>query len=357
MGCFGSKEKSRADRYKIDEDGASGGDGGGFGNTGALGNTAMGSGGVVTKKTYDFDTNRPDPKDFTFANLKGETKIREPGTIAGQQFIIDNCEDCHLYLFDYNATVTIDDCKNCTIFIGPCETSIFIRDCTNCKCIFMCRQFRTRGCSDCDTMLYCCTRPVIETSKKMRFGCMDFHYNGMEEQMAAAQLSKFTNYWSYIHDFTPDPNNWSFLPPSTTAADLMSPAPSATCLVPGGAPDPPPFLLRTWGERPPPSSETMFVLLHPGSEALAASICKEVTGEGVTLVHANTVKLDPDVVNQIMQYAGVQKNKKFVSGFSKGKASSTRVYAIRGHGYMVIHKQLNDSTQAAGIYKYMGIEG
>lgn len=33
------------------------------------------------------------------------------------------------------------------------------------------------------------------------------------EGMKACQLSKFTNYWSHIHDFTKAPNNWSLLPP------------------------------------------------------------------------------------------------------------------------------------------------
>ena len=63
-------------------------------------------------------------------------------SVAGQQFIIEDCEDCDLYIFDDNAAVTIDECKNCRIFIGPCDSSIFIRDCYNCKLVFFCRQFR-----------------------------------------------------------------------------------------------------------------------------------------------------------------------------------------------------------------------
>ena len=58
--------------------------------------------------------------------------------------------DCDLWIFDHNAAITIDDCKNCRIFIGPCDSSVFIRDCYDCKCVFLCRQFRTRTCEDCD---------------------------------------------------------------------------------------------------------------------------------------------------------------------------------------------------------------
>jgi protein XRP2 len=39
----------------------------------------------------------------------------------GEQMIIKNCENCHIYLFDNTNTVTIDDCKNCKMFIGPTQ--------------------------------------------------------------------------------------------------------------------------------------------------------------------------------------------------------------------------------------------
>ena len=37
----------------------------------------------------------------------------------GEQFVIQNCENSNIYLFDHINTVTIDDCKNCKMFIGP----------------------------------------------------------------------------------------------------------------------------------------------------------------------------------------------------------------------------------------------
>jgi protein XRP2 len=38
---------------------------------------------------------------------------------SGEQFVIQNCENSNIYLFDHTNTVTIDDCKMCKIFIGP----------------------------------------------------------------------------------------------------------------------------------------------------------------------------------------------------------------------------------------------
>lgn len=129
------------------------------------------------EQTYPWD-NRPklDPKDFMFMKLTSGVHIKAPGSVNGQQFIIDSCENCDLYVLDHTAQVTIDDCKNCRIFIGPTEASIFIRDCEDCKCVFICRQFRTRDIQNVDISLHCATRPVIETSKGLRFGCYGAHY-------------------------------------------------------------------------------------------------------------------------------------------------------------------------------------
>ena len=41
--------------------------------------------------------------------------------MIGQQFIIKNCENCSIYLFDHINTVSIDDCKNCKIMLGPTQ--------------------------------------------------------------------------------------------------------------------------------------------------------------------------------------------------------------------------------------------
>mmetsp|Transcript_3873 Transcript_3873/g.7236 ORF Transcript_3873/g.7236 Transcript_3873/m.7236 type:complete len:368 (+) Transcript_3873:181-1284(+) len=367
MGCCGSK-KSRGDAYRLEENKsggqfqAIGSDGAGFGNTG------FGSGGPAPTRPTSAPQQaaRPDPKDFTFGNLKGEVKVREPGTVNGQQFIIDSCQDCDLYVLDHNAAITIDDCKNCRIFIGPCESSIFIRDCYNCKLVFFCRQFRTRNCEDCDFSLYCATRPIIESSKRLRFGCIDYHYEGLEEGMKACQLSKFTNYWSHIHDFTKAPNNWSLLPPNVRGDDLLAPRPAAKCLHPNGTPNPPPFVLRTWGERDPVYSETAFVLLPPSAdqESTANRILKKTAGAAV-LVHTNKAAVDSDIAKQLVQLAAgeVQGNiNHLVKAMTKGKTIGLE---FGGPGCLQAVKSAlppgdcicTANTQASSMFRYMGIEG
>lgn len=60
-----------------------------------------------------------DPKDFTIENLTTGTVVRKPASVNGQQFIIQNCSNANICIFDHTATVTVDECSDCVIFLGP----------------------------------------------------------------------------------------------------------------------------------------------------------------------------------------------------------------------------------------------
>lgn len=47
---------------------------------------------------------------------------RPAGKIKGQQFILEGCKGCDIYLLDHMAQVTIDECVDCRIVMGPCES-------------------------------------------------------------------------------------------------------------------------------------------------------------------------------------------------------------------------------------------
>lgn len=160
---------------------------------------------------YSWDKReKVDPKDFTVENLKGETAGRIPGTVNGQQFIIQNCEDCYIYVFDHIATINIDDCVNCRIFLGPVKQSIFIRDCKNCTIVGACQQFRTRDCKGLQAVLCCVSQPIIEASTGVKFGCYRYSYPQLEDQFKNAGLSVYNNNWYNVHDFTPVPDETNF---------------------------------------------------------------------------------------------------------------------------------------------------
>lgn len=113
----------------------------------------------------------------------------------------------------------------------PC--SVFIRDCQDCSLATITRQLRCRDCSSCNLLLLVRTRPIIESSSSMAFGCYDLPYAGLGAQMAAAQLSPFHNFWSSVFDFTPAAAptatagqqqaaaNWRLLPGSASVQQLL----------------------------------------------------------------------------------------------------------------------------------------
>uniref|UniRef100_A0A915D570 C-CAP/cofactor C-like domain-containing protein n=1 Tax=Ditylenchus dipsaci TaxID=166011 RepID=A0A915D570_9BILA len=149
-----------------------------------VGNGASSSEGVVNyaqPEKYSWDVERPDPKNFTFADAADEVLIKNPGQVNGQQFAIENCIDSILIVLDYSSTVIIDDCKNCIIMLGPCKGSVFMRDCSNCVIYAICQQIQSCG----------VFAPWLS-------------YENLEKHMSSSGLSPFTNQWSKVHNFTPE---------------------------------------------------------------------------------------------------------------------------------------------------------
>ncbi|KAG1683993.1 Protein XRP2 [Nymphon striatum] len=153
---------------------------------------------------YSWDNKeKVDPKDYTIANLKNETIGKVPGSINGNQFIIDTCENANLFLLDHLNTVTVDNCKGCNIVLGPTKRSVYLRDCEDCRFVISCQQLRLRDCKRVDIFLCCATQPVIETSREIRFGCYCYDYEKLESQFSDAGLSVDAR----IDDFLPIPTS------------------------------------------------------------------------------------------------------------------------------------------------------
>eukprot|EP00736_Rhodelphis_marinus_P005775 Rmarinus@m.5103 len=151
-------------------------------------------------------------EDFIFRQRKDEVLVRKPGDIDGQMFVLDECEGCDIYLMDFSSEVLMDGCRNCRIFIGPCESSVFIRDSSDCDMVVACQQFRLRDCRNLKILLYTQTRPIIEESRNIGFGCFDYNYPELRRQFDAAKLSVFNNPWGVVYDFTKGAGHWYFLP-------------------------------------------------------------------------------------------------------------------------------------------------
>ncbi|XP_062854047.1 protein XRP2 [Trichomycterus rosablanca] len=304
MGCFFSK-KSR--RKSPDKDPAVRTEKE-VSNRNSAAETNNTSGNQDQPKQYSWDTReKVDPKDFMLTGVKDATVGRLPGTLNGQQFVIQECENCDIYVLDHSATVTVDDCVNCRIVLGPVKGSVFFRDCKDIKCVLACQQFRTRDCKKMDVFLCCATQPIIESSTGMKFSCFQYYYPDLAFHFKDAGLSIFNNNWSNIHDFTPvsGETNWSLLPEDAVVSDYVSfpdsesefksiriSADRSRSIVP-----------LTKGGRRTESEESCLFVFFAGDYATANArkLIDETTTKGFVLIQTKEVSMRPEDVTRVFK--------------------------------------------------------
>ncbi|CAG2176566.1 unnamed protein product [Oppiella nova] len=153
---------------------------------------------VVDNNHYSWsDKDKVDPKDYTIANVKYDSVIKRPGDIAGQQFIVENCD-------------------------------VVLRNCISCRIMCCSQQFRSRDCKNIEIFLYCTTQPAIESCYDLTFGCFSANYKGLEDQFKKANLCVLNNNWTNIYDFTlnDEEQHWSLFSNTVKAEDYFSGIPS-----------------------------------------------------------------------------------------------------------------------------------
>ncbi|TYZ57059.1 hypothetical protein PybrP1_010711 [[Pythium] brassicae (nom. inval.)] len=129
-----------------------------------------------------------------FSNIQKPSVLTKlPGSINGQQFIVEDCRDCDIFLLDNCTSVQIDAC-----------------------------QFRSRDCANIEVYLYSATEPIIETSTHMRFACFPLTYFSLQQQFDRANFSVWNNKWSEIYNFTPDHGAWKPLQMTSDVSPLAA---------------------------------------------------------------------------------------------------------------------------------------
>lgn len=241
--------------------------------------------------------------DFKIVNKTNETIVKD-GCIDGEQFNIEGCKGCDIFLLDHMDSSFVDECEGCRLFIGPASSSLFVRNCRGCSIIAACRQFRARDCEDLRLGLFCTTEPVIETSARLQFACFDFCYFGLREQMNHAGLKLWNNKWWQIFDFSqrqdPMNRNWSLLPQEDVPKLLRA----AEC---GSIPKEELAMDRvvpvTLGCRPRPHDESCFVLFLPQTEALVEAFLATAGREGWVLCRTRSMVLAADRAKSLFLWA------------------------------------------------------
>jgi len=87
------------------------------------------------------------------------------------------------------------------------------------------QQFRCRDCRCLDVFLLCSTKPSIEASSELRFGCFSFFYRELADQFKEAGISVFNNSWHKIYDFNAmdgEERHWRLHSPGSNAIEYFS---------------------------------------------------------------------------------------------------------------------------------------
>jgi len=310
MGCFNSKDSKKENG----KPGASAGSN----PTPQRGGLKPGVQCGVIKTNHTFHEKEFNIDDYQFLDRTDEKCIKEPGSIQGEKFVVENCSNCDIYVCDYCGEISVDDTKDSRIFIGPTEASIFIRDTSNCKIVAACKQFRIRDCQNLEILLFSSTEPVIESSKDIKFGCFDYFYFSLRHQFDQAKLNIWNNKWSEVHDFTAVKEGGKkkyhgLLPDSTTSKDMLtslseydvdfySEEMGEEIIVP-----------RTYGRRLKIGSDFGFVFVFESGFSRADQLIENVTSENPSVKLARSRQTFTLTTDEYMAILAEVPNKKEVT--------------------------------------------
>eukprot|EP00993_Chasmostoma_nieuportense_P001124 NODE_2031_length_1299_cov_17.297782_g1933_i0.p1 GENE.NODE_2031_length_1299_cov_17.297782_g1933_i0~~NODE_2031_length_1299_cov_17.297782_g1933_i0.p1 ORF type:complete len:300 (-),score=62.28 NODE_2031_length_1299_cov_17.297782_g1933_i0:24-923(-) len=156
-------------------------------------------------------------------------------------------------------SVLVDDCEDCRLYLGPTTGSVMLRDCKRVEVHAACQQLRTRDCEDLQLFLYCSTDPIIETSSRVRFQTWVVAFPGLTEMFATARLDPANNRYRNIFDFNksdpavPEPH-FELQPIAGLATVPLTILDCNLNSYPGLPDIPPPLLQMLEGALAPPAS-------------------------------------------------------------------------------------------------------
>lgn len=173
-------------------------------------------------KGIKFPLKQVDRENLVQTQKKNEEIRRNPEDICGNQFCVDELDNCKVIVNDVCDSMMIDRCVDSELILACVRGSVFIRDCKNCKFQIVSGQFRCRSCVNCDFFLHVKTGPVVESSSNCRLGCSTLYYPELLKQMSICSLDRCVNSWTDCHDFTPKEGNYSYSNGVKLELDIMN---------------------------------------------------------------------------------------------------------------------------------------
>lgn len=193
------------------------------------------SGELVPKKKFSFKTKSSSKKipeiqksDFVsppklsvrdspgFRNKHGEALVKNFKDSSIGEFTLSDLDSCQVRLKGTVNALFLHRLRNCNVYTGPVIGSILIDDVEDCVLVLASHQIRIHCAKKSDFYLRVRSRPIIEDSHGVRFAPYCLEYEGIDEDLKAADLEEETKNWANVDDFlwlrAVQSPNWSVLP-------------------------------------------------------------------------------------------------------------------------------------------------
>eukprot|EP00164_Ancoracysta_twista_P005380 GFYU01007361.1.p2 GENE.GFYU01007361.1~~GFYU01007361.1.p2 ORF type:complete len:146 (+),score=18.91 GFYU01007361.1:3-440(+) len=130
--------------------------------------------------------------------------------------MLSGLRDCKVQLLDNMSALYVDKLENCTVYAGPCSGAVHIEECTNCTFVVACHQMRIHTTTETTFSILVRSNPIIEKCSKVGFCPYVLTYDGIDKQLATANLSLDQNKWDNVQDFNwlraQQSTNWNVVP-------------------------------------------------------------------------------------------------------------------------------------------------
>ena len=114
-------------------------------------------------------------------------------------------------------------CICCCLSAAEVKYINYLLYCTSLLSFYPLLKNRLRDCQNCRILLFSQTRPIIENSSGISFGCYDYDYFGFESNFVESKLDLWINRWFDVYDFNPSntTSNFILLPSDVTCPTLL----------------------------------------------------------------------------------------------------------------------------------------
>ena len=140
--------------------------------------------------------------DLIIKDLNNYTKKYEKEEIKGKNnILIENINNCNIYLLHDFKACYINNCVSCNIYLGCICGGTHITNCINSKIYLISHQLRIHQTTNSNFYVLTNSNPIIEHSKDNIFHPLKIKYDGFENNLKISGIDINKNNWDQVQDF------------------------------------------------------------------------------------------------------------------------------------------------------------